>query len=123
MNRQLDCPIKRENALTDWIKATEDFYLSYTQLATYIPQDATQEKVSAEESSYIGQCPMAPIVSLLTTMHTELERLFQDMGPSKTLQQVTISENYRKLAAHTLVLKRLNQQAKIRLLLITSMTQ
>jgi len=119
-NRQLAGQIKYETLLTDWVETTGDFYLGYNRLAAYVHQNVSKEKLNAQQIAYIGQRPKAPVISLLRTMEVELERLLQDMLLSDTLQPVTITEYYQKLAAHTRVLKRLNQQAQTRLLLMTS---
>ncbi len=122
-NRQLVDQTKYETILIDWVEATTDFYSGYNQLVACLCQKVGQEKLSTEKIIYIGQCPMAPVVSLLRTMEMELERLLQDVGLFDTLQQVSITEKYRKLAAHTLALKRFNRQIQTRLLLMDSTTQ
>lgn len=122
-NRQLIDQTKYETILTDWVETTTDFYSGYNQLVAHLCQKLIQEKLSTEKIIYIGQCPMAPVVSLLRTMEMELERLLQDMGLFDTLQQVSVTEKYRKLAAHTRVLKRFNRQIQTRLLLMTSTIQ
>ncbi|MVM34956.1 hypothetical protein GO755_33320 [Spirosoma sp. HMF4905] len=99
--------VRFQRIVTRWSQALKEFYESYTQLVTCL---RTPERSQAFRV-YIGQCPTRQLIRLVNAMHRELGKLDKD---TDQLNQV------RNLTSHTLLLNRLNRQAKSSLYLVGS---
>ena len=112
-----DYPQLADNAihttvLADWLQATTTFYIYYNQLSPYV----NQKEVNHINSN---QCPVDQLKTLIHRMQNELKKLLCDLESVGTLNSHQGKQMYRKLATHTRVLNRLNQQAKVMTLLTT----
>ncbi|GAB4018641.1 hypothetical protein [Spirosoma koreense] len=61
---------------------------------------------------YIGQCPVDQLITLLTRMQEELEKLLLDIEKEEPIDSLDSDESCQKLLIHTQILEDLNQQAK-----------
>lgn len=117
---QLQTINKSFDILTEWAEATARLHENYNKLLACVrpnkPEQTTSEALSR---SYIGQCPVDALVTLLVMMQKQMERLVADMEPLICPSQPVPIENYKKLAMHTRIINKLNQQAQTKLLLTT----
>ena len=106
--------------LTEWAEATARLHENYNKLLACIsPNKPEQTTGSAPSRSFIGQCPVDAIVTLLVMIQKQMEMLVVDMEPLVYSNQPVPTENYKKLAVHTRIINKLNQQAQTKLLLTT----
>lgn len=117
---QLQTINKSFDILTEWAEATASLHENYNRLLTCISPNKPEQTTSAAPSrSYIGQCPVDALVALLAMMQKQMEMLVADMEQVICPSQPVPTENYKKLAAHTRIINKLNQQAQTKLLLTT----
>ncbi|AKD56434.1 hypothetical protein [Spirosoma radiotolerans] len=109
------------NTLTEWAEATASLHENYTRLMACISQNKPEKKTRATSSGrlYIGQCPVDQIITLLKIMQEQMGRLVADMEQINYPAQPVRAENYKKLATHTRIINKLNQQAQTKLWLTT----
>lgn len=108
------------NTLTEWAEATALLHENYSKLLACISQYKPKKKTSAASSrSYIGQCPVDQIITLLKIVQEQMESLVVDMEQMSYPDQPVGTENYKKLAMHTRIINKLNQQAQTKLWLTT----
>ncbi|SFF00277.1 hypothetical protein SAMN05216167_12463 [Spirosoma endophyticum] len=106
-----------DRALKNWIKAVATFHECYSKLAAHMSQKELHRHMP--KFLYVGQCSKRQITTLLKRMGSELERLIQDMDRGEGTNQLSTPMDFRKLVQHTCLLNRLNDQARIRLHLIS----
>ncbi|MVM37060.1 hypothetical protein GO730_04275 [Spirosoma sp. HMF3257] len=109
--------LSAESVLTNWIKATSDLYINYRKIMTAVNRPETESL--RQEKQYIGQCPRVLLMELAITMQQELERLLLDMEKIDTFTPSTSKQTIKRLFDHTNALNELNDQAQIRLDLVT----
>lgn len=108
--------------LTEWAEATTRLHENYNRLVACVSPIKPEQTIgSAPSRSYIGQCPVDALVTLLVMMQKQMEMLVADMEPLICSNQPVPTENYKKLAVHTRIINKLNQQAQTKLLLTTSL--
>ncbi|QMW03852.1 hypothetical protein [Spirosoma foliorum] len=106
--------------LTEWTEAITNLYKNYQELSAYIDQAIGQEAHFKEDTNtYIGQCPLSQLVTLVTTIQVELEKLLQDVSKKDSSTKLNPRNYYQKLIEHTLLVDQLNQQARSRLHLLS----
>ncbi|GAB4050817.1 hypothetical protein [Spirosoma litoris] len=109
--------------LLEWTEAITNLYTNYQELSGYIEQAIGQKSHPEEDTiTYIGQCPLSQLVTLVTTMQTELEKLLQEVSKKDTSAKLSPQKHYKRLMEHTLLLDHLNQQARSRLHLLSLST-
>ncbi|GAB3806382.1 hypothetical protein GCM10028819_41650 [Spirosoma humi] len=108
--------------LTEWAEATARLHENYNKLLACISPNKPEQTVSAAATrSFVGQCPVDVLITLLVTMQKQMERLVIDMESVSCPNKSLPTENYKKLAEHTRIINKLNQQAQTKLLLTTSL--
>lgn len=105
--------------LEDWLDASANFYVYYNQLIACIGQ-STNTVSSDQQPTFIGQCPLDQLVSIVIAMQAELEVLVKEMKQldkkeGKGRNSSSTAKKQSKLANHTRRLNELNQQANTRL--------
>ncbi|RYF65023.1 MAG: hypothetical protein EOO39_25590 [Cytophagaceae bacterium] len=106
--------------LTEWAEATASLLENYNRLLACVSSTKSEQTTGATPSrSYIGQCPVDALVTLLVMMQKQMEMLVADMEQVICPSQPVPTENYKKLAVHTRIINKLNQQAQTKLLLTT----
>lgn len=105
--------------LTAWVEAAFHLYSNYSKLTAFIDRNELEQPLTALKHPYIGQCPIQHVTGLVASMEKELKKLLEDMEQDDEIEPSFQQENYKKLAAHTIVLNRLNQQAQTRLRLMS----
>lgn len=104
------------NTLTEWAEATALLHENYSSLLACISQNKATKKTGAVSSRlYIGQCPVDQIITLLKIVQEQMESLVVDMEQLNGPDQPVSTENYKKLAMHTRIINKLNQQAQTKL--------
>ncbi|AUD01466.1 hypothetical protein [Spirosoma pollinicola] len=105
--------------LANWVEAAFNLHENYKRLIICLSQAEAEKGRNKVQPLFIGQCPTDQLVGLLMNMHEELENLLLDMDKVESSNPASHKKNYKKLASHTIILNRLNQQAQTRLLLAT----
>jgi hypothetical protein len=105
-----------QHVLADWQQAITTFYNCYHQVLTCVSQPESKHELKLATTAHIGQCPLAQLVRLTTTMQEALLKLTEDM--KYVAQSPSITTQYKKLATHTQMLNDLSQQARHRLYLV-----
>ncbi len=105
--------------VANWVEAAFKLHENYKSLITCLNENKAEKEWDSKKPQFIGQCPTEQLVRLLLTMQTELEKLLLDMDSVDSSSLPDYKKNYKKLASHTMILNRLNQQAQTRLLLTT----
>ncbi|WP_040005322.1 hypothetical protein [Fibrisoma limi] len=105
--------------LEDWLDASTNFYVYYNQLIACVSQ-SIHTVSSYQQPTFIGQCPLDRLVSIVIDMQAELEVLVKEMKEldkkeSKGRSSSSTAKKELKLAKHTRRLNKLNQHASTRL--------
>ncbi|GAB2539519.1 hypothetical protein [Spirosoma aerophilum] len=122
-NVALNSDIDRHEAiLFDWVTAAFNLHQNYTNLVSFFQSNQPDAADSRKQKQYVGQCPSDQFLVLITRMEVELQKLIQDLDSVNKFDSPAATGNYNKLAAHTQILNKLNQEAQTRLLLATCPT-
>ncbi|GAB4024909.1 hypothetical protein [Spirosoma koreense] len=101
--------LQPEAVFADWLHAVSELQLNYHRLTSYASVYDQHRLQPQTAPSWAGQCPIRQVTALLNRICRELETLLQQMDQFDS--KVT-PENYRRLAGHTRLINRLNQQAQ-----------
>jgi hypothetical protein len=74
-----------------------------------------QTKRENQVDHFVGQCPVGQLVLLASILQDELANLMQDLDLLDNSQGPVSEQHFKQLAAHTALLRRLNQQAGLKL--------
>ncbi|GAB3805440.1 hypothetical protein GCM10028819_38690 [Spirosoma humi] len=102
-----------EKVLENWLKATSDFYTFYQRLMDLINQQDQQVQVDHTGISYLGQCPVGSLLTLVLTMQAELEKLVYEMDQLDEFSETNANQHLSRFVSHTSRLNRLNRKARI----------
>jgi hypothetical protein len=110
----------REAILFDWVNAAFELQENHNKLTNCFLENQSKISSHSRQASYIGQCPSGQLTILIKRMEQELKRLLDDLDTLNPSPLPASPSKFKKLAAHTLALNKLNQQAQTRLLLAMS---
>ena len=109
--------ITPEEILLQWLVEIDRFGHFYYQINALLPSTAALTQGSPPPSAYIGQCTLSGLITLHGAMQAKLITLLADIEHKSQHAEVP---PYRRLAAHSRLLRRLNQRAQFSLLLATA---
>ncbi|GAB3507723.1 hypothetical protein GCM10027341_42710 [Spirosoma knui] len=113
-NHPSDDEYNLESILAQWHKAMSALHTVYTDLTRYKNKLKTS---SITTVPYAGQCPAEALVSLATTIQTELKTLLTDIDRLDESNPAAYKLHCRKLIEHTRAIHELVYKAQIRLYL------
>lgn len=112
-----------KNTYTDdlaaWTEASFDLFINFKKVRNCLIQNEIAHDSELFPSDYIGQCPRAQMVTLVTVMQTALDALLQELEQLSNVSQADCKTNHTRLLMQTASLNQLNQRAKKKLLLTT----
>lgn len=111
-------PTQVEFILAEWMSEMARFHAYYRSLTTYVKCNHIDLSVK-QSSIYVGQCSVDQLKSLMCTMQRELQQLVEQVGDIDAVGQKPDKTDYKTITGHTTILKRLNEEAKIKLCLVS----
>ncbi|GAB4026367.1 hypothetical protein [Spirosoma gilvum] len=100
-----------KHVLMNWLLVVADLHSNHNRLVKHLKAYDAQQKSSEKSRTWIGQCPIGQLITLLNAIQQELEKLLVDIDLCDEPDSNPHKGHYLKLVSHTRMIKSLNQEA------------